>query len=52
MPAPAFLIRLAMGELGHVFLASQRIVPDKLLSHGFTFQYPDIKQAVRAVVQG
>lgn len=52
MPAPAFLIRLAMGEFGNVFLASQRAVPDKLLNHGFTFQYPDIRDAVRAVVAG
>ncbi|MCP4630648.1 MAG: TIGR01777 family protein [bacterium] len=52
MPAPAFLIRLAMGEFGNMFLASQRTVPDKLLSHGFSFQYPDIKEAVRAVVEG
>jgi uncharacterized protein (TIGR01777 family) len=52
MPAPAFLIRLAMGEFGNVFLASQRAVPDKLLNHGFTFQYPDIRDAVRAVVDG
>ena len=52
MPAPAFLIRLAMGEFGNVFLASQRTIPDKLVSHGFSFQYPDIKEAVRAVVEG
>jgi uncharacterized protein (TIGR01777 family) len=52
MPAPAFLIRLAMGEFGDVFLASQRTIPDKLLSHGFSFQYPNIKDAIRAVVEG
>jgi uncharacterized protein (TIGR01777 family) len=52
MPAPAFLIRLAMGEFGDIFLASQRIVPDKLLSHGFSFQYPNIQDAIRAVVKG
>ena len=51
MPAPAFLIRLAMGEFGNVFLASQRTVPDKLSSHGFSFQYPTISEAVRAVVE-
>jgi uncharacterized protein (TIGR01777 family) len=50
MPAPAFLIRLVMGEFGNVFLSSQRIVPDKLLNHGFSFKYPDIKDAVREVV--
>jgi uncharacterized protein (TIGR01777 family) len=52
MPAPAFMIRLAMGEFGDVFLGSQRIVPDRLLSYGFAFQYPDIKGAIQAVVTG
>jgi uncharacterized protein (TIGR01777 family) len=52
MPAPAFMIRLAMGEFGDVFLNSQRIVPERLLRHGFGFQYPDIKGAIQAVVTG
>jgi uncharacterized protein (TIGR01777 family) len=51
MPAPAFMIRLAMGEFGDVFLGSQRTVPDRLLSHGFAFQYPEIEEAIRAVVE-
>ena len=51
MPAPAFMIRLAMGEFGDVFLGSQRTVPDKLLNHGFSFQYPEIKEAIRAIVE-
>jgi len=50
MPAPAFMIRLVMGEFGDVFLASQRTVPQKLLSHGFAFRYPQIDDAIRAVV--
>ena len=52
MPAPAFMIRLAMGEFGDVFLASQRTIPDQLLQHGFSFQYPDIKSAIQDVVRG
>ena len=51
MPAPAFMVRLAMGEFGDVFLGSQRTIPDKILNHGFSFQYPDIKGAIRAVVE-
>jgi uncharacterized protein (TIGR01777 family) len=50
MPAPAFMIRAVLGEFGNVLLDSQRTVPDKLLSHGFEFQYPDIKSAIQAVV--
>jgi len=52
MPAPAFMIRLVMGELGSLVLHSQRAVPDKLLKHGFRFQYPDIRDAVEDVVKG
>ena len=52
MPAPAFMIRLAMGEFGDVFLGSQRTIPDRLLNYGFSFQYPDIKGAIQAVVTG
>ena len=52
MPAPAFMIRLAMGEFGNVFLGSQRSVPEKLINHGFSFRYPEIKGAIRAIVEG
>jgi len=50
MKAPGFMIRLIMGELGAALLSSQRILPDKLLKHGFEFQYPDIEQALRNLV--
>lgn len=50
MKAPGFMIRLIMGELGAALLSSQRVLPDKLLKHGFEFQYPDIKQALRNLV--
>jgi len=51
MPAPAFMIRLVMGEFGDVFLNSQRTVPEKLIHHGFAFRYPEIKGAIEAVVK-
>jgi hypothetical protein len=50
MPAPAFMVRTVLGEFGNVLLDSQRTIPDKLLSHGFEFQYPDIRSAIREVV--
>jgi uncharacterized protein len=50
MPAPAFMVRAVLGEFGNVLLDSQRTVPDRLLSHGFEFQYPDIKSALQEVV--
>jgi hypothetical protein len=43
---PAFMIRLMMGEMGKSLMSSQRTIPDKLLKHGVTFQYPDISDAL------
>lgn len=50
MPAPAFMLRLILGEFGGVLLGSQRVVPDKLLKAGFNFKYPEIEEALKAVV--
>jgi uncharacterized protein len=47
---PAFVLRLAAGELGDLLLNSQRTVPDKLISSGFTFKYPDLAEALQASV--
>ena len=52
VPAPAFMIRMSLGEFAEVLLASQRTVPKKLLEHHFSFKYPDIRSAVNAVVHG
>ncbi|MGD9107060.1 MAG: TIGR01777 family oxidoreductase [Desulfobacterales bacterium] len=43
---PSFMIRLIMGEMGKSLMSSQRAIPDKLLTHGFKFQYPDIINAL------
>ena len=50
MPAPAFMLRLILGEFGGVLLGSQRVVPDKLLKAGFKFEYPEIRHALEAIV--
>ncbi len=50
MPAPGFMIRLVMGELGQSFLNSQHVSPEKLIEHGFNFHYPDIDKALGNIV--
>jgi uncharacterized protein len=50
MPAPAFMVRLALGEFADVLLGSQRAMPQKLLRHHFRFRHPDIRSALDALV--
>jgi uncharacterized protein (TIGR01777 family) len=44
---PAMALKMLMGELASVLLASQRVVPQKLLDCGFKFQYPKLEDALR-----
>ncbi len=46
MPAPAFAVRMAMGEFATSVLNGQRMVPKRLLDSGFTFQYPGLDSAL------
>jgi uncharacterized protein (TIGR01777 family) len=46
MPAPAFMIRLILGEFGQVVLEGQKVLPQKLLDAGFTYLYPAIDEAL------
>ncbi len=47
IPAPAFMLKLVLGEFGSVILEGQRAVPSVLLRHGFVFKYPRIEDALR-----
>ena len=51
MPAPAFMIKLVLGEFGEVLLASQRAVPQRLKEAGFTFTYPKLDAALEEIVK-
>lgn len=48
---PAFALELVMGEMAdEMLLSSTRAVPDRLVSSGFVFQYPDLKGGLRHVL--
>jgi uncharacterized protein len=45
-PVPAFALKLALGEMSEMVLASQRVLPTVAKSAGFRFQYPDLHTAL------
>jgi uncharacterized protein len=50
MPAPAFALRLILGEMAEpLALTGLRVVPQCALSHGFHFRYPEIDLAFRGI---
>ncbi|HUJ69703.1 MAG TPA: TIGR01777 family oxidoreductase [Syntrophorhabdales bacterium] len=51
-PAPAFMVKLVLGEFGSVILKGQRVLPRRLLDSGFIFEYPRIDEALEGIVGG
>jgi uncharacterized protein (TIGR01777 family) len=51
-PMPAFAARLAFGQMAdELLLASQRVVPTKLLASGYVFQQPELKAALSGILR-
>jgi uncharacterized protein (TIGR01777 family) len=49
VPAPAFAVRVALGEMAGAILTGQRVVPARAQQAGYHFRYPDIDQAFRGL---
>jgi uncharacterized protein len=50
LPAPAFAVKLVLGEFGSVILEGQRVLPKKLLESGYVFQHPRIEEALASII--
>jgi len=50
LTVPAFVLRVVLGDFGSVLVEGQRVVPTKLLKHGFVFEYPEIMGALQEVM--
>jgi uncharacterized protein len=49
LPAPAFALRLALGEMADVLLGGQRAIPERALGAGFAFYYADLRSALESI---
>lgn len=50
VPAPSFALRLAMGEMASTILNSTKVDAAKIEATGFHFQFPDLYDAVKDLV--
>lgn len=46
LPAPAFALRLVLGEMAAMLLDGQRVVPAAATAHGFAFRFPYLDGAL------
>jgi len=52
LPVPSAALKLVFGEMSDVLLKGQRVLPEKIVRHGFTFAFPDLDSAVRDLLAG
>ncbi|HXN41421.1 MAG TPA: TIGR01777 family oxidoreductase, partial [Myxococcaceae bacterium] len=49
LPAPAFALKLALGEMSTMLLEGQRVMPNRALEMGFPFKFERIDDALSAL---
>jgi uncharacterized protein len=47
--APAFALRLALGEMAGLLLGGQRVLPARAQDHGFEFRFPTVDVALQNI---
>ena len=50
LPVPGLALRLMLGELGTLMTTGQRVEPAKARAGGYSFRYPSVESALRAIV--
>ena len=50
MWAPGWALRLMVGEMAHLYLTGQRVIPKRLLEAGYQFRYPELSAALADIL--
>ncbi len=50
LPVPEIALKVLLGEMSTILLASQKALPKKATSLGFSFQYPEIRKALETIL--
>lgn len=50
MWAPEWVLRLMVGEMAHLYVTGQRVLPKRLLAVGYRFRYPVLEDALAQVL--
>lgn len=51
IPVPAPVLKLVVGEFADALLASQKVMPQKLLRLGYQFKYPELSKALENLLE-
>lgn len=49
-PVPAFVLKLALGEMSDLLIYGQNVIPARLSEEGFKFDYPELQAAMENIL--
>lgn len=49
-PVPAFVLKLALGEMSDLLIYGQNVIPARLSEEGFEFDYPELQGAMENIL--
>lgn len=52
IPVPPWLLKLSLGELSGLMLDSQRVLPERAIKYGFSFDFPKLDNALNHLKNG
>lgn len=52
LPMPAAAVRMLVGEMSHLLLTGQKVLPRRALAEGFAFRFPELGPALADVWSG
>jgi len=50
-PVPTFVLKILLGEMADIAVTGQKVLPKKLTEQGFVFRYPELKKALREILE-
>ena len=51
-PVPGFIMKIIVGEMAVIVVNGSKVSSDKIRKTGFTFQYPELNEALSALLNG
>ncbi|MED4454535.1 TIGR01777 family oxidoreductase [Metabacillus fastidiosus] len=51
IPVPSFILKTLLGSMSMLLLEGQRVLPEKVLNHGFQFTYPTADKALQNLLK-
>lgn len=49
LSVPQIFVSIGLGEMARVLLASQKVIPERMLAYGFKFRFGHLKEALRDI---